>query len=629
MNIDFAFSQALLTNIEHAKSMSDWLVRPLAFLQETLSLKYIGVWKSAEGTPTEVAGEGETNAATVKKIVLESMESHSESESGGIVANSIAGGGYEPLVLVISASPLPTPKIRRDLCDALIDGLHAWQLIQGNHDELSRLRLILQAAEQWVAKSDLESLLTSVAESAATILNADRASIFLWDKPAKQLVGHPALGVEGQALRIPEDAGVAGAVLKTCEPRLWDRNSPSDEVDRTVDANVGYQTDSLLAVPIVDGRKKLIGVFEVLNHRNGQFSKRDVATLSELAKHTAAALSNTQKIQNLVKARDRLTQDAANQSPLLGECEPIQGLKSKIAKVAPTDLAVLILGENGVGKEVVARRVHFESARRHEPFIAVNCAAIAETLLESELFGHEKGAFTDAHETRAGNFEIASGGTLFLDEIGDMSPGGQAKLLRVLEEKVVVRVGGSKTIPVDVRIVAATNQKLVELVEAKKFREDLYFRLTVVTLEIPALRQRHDDILLLADHFLHEYCDKIQRQVPTFTSDAKNQLRNHSWPGNVRELRNLIERLVYLTDSDTISASDLEFVQSPSEQHVRPAQATIDFNESLAEATADFQAKIIRAHIDHCSGNMTEAAKSLGLQRSNLYRKIKQLDLDV
>ena len=251
--------------------------------------------------------------------------------------------------------------------------------------------------------------------------------------------------------------------------------------------------------------------------------------------------------------------------------------------MADTDLAVLILGENGTGKEVVAQMTHYHSSRRQEPFVAVNCAAITETLLESELFGHEKGAFTDAREMRQGKFELASGGTLFLDEIGDMSLGGQAKLLRVLEEKVVVRVGGSATIPTDARVLAATNQNLAELVRAKRFREDLFFRLNVVTLDLPPLRSRGDDVELLAEHFLKIFSAKARRKAAKFTAAARKRLITHLWPGNVRELRNLMERLAYLSpeDQDKIDAPDLAFIMSPS----AGAASILALDEPLTEAT--------------------------------------------
>ena len=426
--------------------------------------------------------------------------------------------------------------------------------------------------------------------------------------------------------RIADDKGIAGAVLKSQQPRRWDRSDPTDEVDRKVDTSSGYRTDSLLAVPLFDLKGKPMGVFEVINHVDGRFDQQDEEDLLELARHASAALANTQTLQRLVQTRDRLTQDAAQQVQLIGQSPEMIQLKTTIARVGDTDLAVLLLGENGTGKEVVSRQIHYQSKRRFDPFIAVNCAAITETLLESELFGHEKGAFTDAHETRIGKFELASGGTLFLDEIGDMSLAGQAKLLRVLEEKVVVRVGGSTAIPVNVRVIAATNQNLVDLVRLKKFREDLYFRLTVVTLQLPPLRQRGDDILELADFFLSLFCNKIGRSKPTLTSTAKKRLLVHDWPGNVRELRNIIERIAYLTSGDTVDESQIDFVRSPRGDG-QDSGSWFDLSQSLSDATNDFQVKYIEQQIKSCNRNMTLAAERLGLQRSNLYRKMKQLGM--
>jgi Nif-specific regulatory protein len=303
----------------------------------------------------------------------------------------------------------------------------------------------------------------------------------------------------------------------------------------------------------------------------------------------------------------------------------MEALRSTVARVADTDLAVLILGENGTGKEVVARCVHYLSRRRHEPFIAVNCAALTETLLESELFGHEKGAFTDAHERRIGKFELASGGTLFLDEIGDMSLGGQAKLLRVLEEKLVVRVGGSTSIHTDARVLAATNQQLAELVRQKRFREDLYFRLNVVTLELPPLRDRGDDILVLAEQFLSDFSRQARRKLPHLTAAARKRLLGHAWPGNVRELRNLMERIAYLTNDEKVDADELAFIMSPRGDD----SAWLPSDMTLADATREFQIQFIQKQIQRAQGNMTSAAERLGLHRANLYRKMRQLDLDV
>ncbi|HBJ36863.1 MAG TPA: hypothetical protein DDZ51_19320, partial [Planctomycetaceae bacterium] len=281
-------------------------------------------------------------------------------------------------------------------------------------------------------------------------------------------------------------------------------------------------------------------------------------------------------------------------------------------------------------------------------------AALVESLLESELFGHERGAFTDAHQARPGKFELASGGTLFLDEIGDMSPGGQAKLLRVLEEKIVVRVGGSTPIPVDVRIIAATNQSLPDLVAEKRFREDLFFRLNVVSFRLPPLRQRGEDILLLADHFLQQFAAQIGRTVPEFSASAKQAMLDYRWPGNVRELRNVMERASYLAQSNVLTESDLGLgpIDSPGNAFVAAASPSpvngalagaiastkpgdqpangffAALHGTLADATRDFQVELIRASIQAQRGNMTAAAETLGLHRSNLYRKMRQLGMN-
>jgi Nif-specific regulatory protein len=274
---------------------------------------------------------------------------------------------------------------------------------------------------------------------------------------------------------------------------------------------------------------------------------------------------------------------------------------------------------------VVAQSIHYLSRRRDKPFVAVNCAAIPDTLAESELFGHEKGAFTDAHETRRGKFELAASGTLFLDEVGDLSLAGQSKLLRVLEERVFLRVGGSTPIHTDARVVAATNQNLAEMVGQKRFREDLYFRLNVVTLEIPPLRERPGDILLLGEHFLNDFCKRARRKPPQFTPAAHERLQTHSWPGNVRELRNLMERLAYLTTEDVIDAGDLAFILSPRTE----AAVVTDLSQTLAGATTDFQIAYIQRALERAGGNVSQAATQLGLHRSNLYRKMRQLRMPV
>ncbi len=483
---------------------------------------------------------------------------------------------------------------------------------------------ILSIVQQWGRTQEMEPLLEQMATASTQLLEADRASIFLWDRPNHVLIGRPALGVKEGMLRVPDDSGVVGEVLRTEQPKRVSTRDKADSINRRVDTQLGYQTRTLLAVPLRAAGGELLGVFEVLNKREGEFTSDDEVALTELASHAAVALENTQDREKLLASHRQMVEQAAQHAQLVGNCPAIQALRSAIGRVANTDLAVLILGANGTGKEVVSQSIHYLSPRRDRPFVAVNCAAIAETLLESELFGHEKGAFTDAHESRPGKFELAIGGTLFLDEIGDLSAGGQAKLLRVLEEKVVVRVGGSKPIAVDVRVIAATNQNLADMVRARKFRQDLYFRLNVVVLELPPLSDRGDDILLLAEHFLLEFSKRARRKMPKFSAEAKKRLQQHPWPGNVRELRNLMERLAFLVPGDNVEPGDLAFIISPAQE----SQGLLVVDQPLSSATDRFQNEYIRKAIARAGGNMTDAAELLGLHRSNLYRKMKQLDME-
>lgn len=488
---------------------------------------------------------------------------------------------------------------------------------------MRRLETILAITREWQQTSDMETLLTRMAEAATELLAADRASIFLWDKPNKTIVGRPALGVEGGELRLPDDAGIVGQVIQTGQPRRVADELDAAEIDRAVDAQTGYRTQTVLCVPLVSPSGNRLGAFEVLNKQSGAFTAEDEQGLIELASYAVVALENTQQFERLLERHEQLVEQVAQDTALVGDSPAIQAVRSTLRRVANTELAILILGENGTGKEVVARMLHFSSRRRQEAFVAVNCAALSETLLESELFGHEKGAFTDAHETRAGKFEAATGGTLFLDEIGDMSLSGQAKLLRVLEEKVVTRVGGNREILTDVRVLAATNQDLAELVRRKRFREDLYFRLNVVSLELPPLRDRGDDIFLLSEHFLREFCRQAGRRTPKFAAAARKRLYSHHWPGNVRELRNLMERLAYLTSGERIEAEELAFILSPSSV----APTTVDAGLNLTDATNHFQQNYIRQSIERARGNVSQAAKTLGVHRSNLYRKMRQLGM--
>jgi two-component system nitrogen regulation response regulator NtrX len=282
---------------------------------------------------------------------------------------------------------------------------------------------------------------------------------------------------------------------------------------------------------------------------------------------------------------------------------------------------VLIFGENGTGKELVARNIHVLSRRRTGPFVEVNCAAIPEELIESELFGHVRGAFTGAVADRRGKFELAHGGTIFLDEIGDMSLKTQAKVLRVLQEQVMEPVGGSNRIRVDARVLAATNKDLTAEIRAGRFREDLYFRLNVVPISVPPLRERQDDVALLADHFMAMLAREYGRRVKTFDAQAVTALKEYGWPGNVRELRNVIERLIIMVPGDVILGRDLSFLDGDLAAQ-RPPEKSAPITP-LHEARDRFERDyILRALASH-DGNMSRTAEALGVERSNLYKKLR------
>jgi len=305
---------------------------------------------------------------------------------------------------------------------------------------------------------------------------------------------------------------------------------------------------------------------------------------------------------------------------MVGESYAMAQLREQVAMAAPTNGRVLIFGENGTGKELVARSIHALSRRRHAPFVEVNCAAIPEELIESELFGHIKGAFTGAVADRRGKFETADGGTLFLDEIADMTLKTQAKVLRALQEQVVEPVGGAASVKVDVRVLAATNKDLTSEIRAGRFREDLYFRLNVIPISVPPLRARDGDIPLLAEHFMQELAREYGRRPKRFDAGALTGLRSYSWPGNVRELRNVIERLIIMVPGDTITLKDLAFLRGG--DAVKGPEADVP-TVPLHEARDAFEREYILKALAAQQGNISRTADVLGVERSNLYRKMR------
>ncbi len=304
---------------------------------------------------------------------------------------------------------------------------------------------------------------------------------------------------------------------------------------------------------------------------------------------------------------------------IIGTSPPITELRREISTAAPTNGRVLIFGENGSGKELVARAIHALSARRQRPFVEVNCAAIPDELIESELFGHEKGAFTGAIARRRGKFELADGGTLFLDEIGDMSLKTQAKVLRALEEQTVERIGGHEPIRVDVRVIAASNQPLPELIAQGRFRDDLFYRLNVIPIEVPPLRRRREDVPLLVEHFLKTFSAEYGKRPKVLSGEAMGAFMTYAWPGNVRELRNMVERLVIMTASDVIAPEDLP----PTLRRGEVVALADGRQQSLREARDGFERAYILGELRAHGWNVTRTARALGIGRVNLWRKLK------
>lgn len=341
-------------------------------------------------------------------------------------------------------------------------------------------------------------------------------------------------------------------------------------------------------------------------------------------------IQNAVKVGQLLEENRKLKAWIGKEYEMIGDSKPIKELKQQIKIAAPTSGWILITGENGTGKELVARAIHQGSKRNDKPFVEVNCAAIPEELIESELFGHEKGSFTGATAQRRGKFDQAHKGTLFLDEIGDMSLKTQAKVLRILQEHKFERVGGNKTIEVDVRVIAATNKNLEKEIADGSFREDLYYRLNVIPFHVPSLRERKSDIHRLATHFLEYFCSKESRETKTLDDEAIHTIENYPWPGNVRELKNLIERLTIMTPGNIISRSQLpQSLYDKRQSRSKDKNAIILSANTFRTAKEEFEREFLVQKLEENDWNISRTAEAIEIERSNLHRKIKAYEIEM
>ena len=352
-----------------------------------------------------------------------------------------------------------------------------------------------------------------------------------------------------------------------------------------------------------------------------KFTEKHLQQMTAIANLTVAALKNVRHLEFLKNENESLQNWANIETNMIGESEPMKHLAQVIAKVSISDATVLICGESGTGKELVARAIHKNSPRSNKSFVALNCAVLNENFLDSDLFGHEKGAFTGATAQRRGKIETAEGGTLFLDEIGELAPSLQAKLLRVIQEREFERIGGSKPIKSNIRLLAATNRNLAEEVKKGNFREDLFFRINVVQIQVPPLRRRKSDIILLARHFMRKYSEICKRRVDGISPKAQKALTDHEWRGNVRELENAIERAIVLLTTETIQLEDLPFEIVETREHTN--NPAMDLNQRFRYA----KRKIILDAIKDADGNYSEAARQLSIHPNNLHRLIRELEI--
>ncbi len=482
------------------------------------------------------------------------------------------------------------------------------------------LRVLLGFSRTLNAVRGMAALEHKVLEALLEVAPAERAALVLRqsDDDLGEVRGWDRRLGPNQSMRISET--ILRRVLEE-NIAVVSNDISSDEVLRDAESLITARVLSVLAVPLEVQGRVLGAIYMDANAQGVRFDAELLELVTALGNVVALAIENQYQLEWLGGENERLLQELDIAHDMIGESDAINSVKQFIGRVAGNDSTVLVLGESGTGKELVARAIHRNSARAHKPFMAINCAAITDTLLESELFGHEKGAFTGAIAQKKGKLETAEGGTVFLDEIGELAPALQAKLLRVLQEHEFERVGGIRTIPLDIRLIAATNRDLKEASAKKEFRPDLYYRLNVVSVKMPPLKDRRKDIPILAIFFAKRYAEKMKRTIRGISPEARGALMAYDWPGNVRELENAIERAIVLGSTELILPEDLpESILEHSGPDGRAATA-------LHDGIRDAKRKLIERAIDQAGGNYTEAAGILGVHANHLFRLIKTLDM--
>src|SRR5215470_1313191 len=474
-----------------------------------------------------------------------------------------------------------------------------------------RLQSLTEISELLMSAVEPERVVTVILEAALQLFEAEGCSLALLDDAQQQLAYVIMAGpAQVEEFRVALGQGIGGWVAQTGEGVVCNDVAQDPRWFRGVDRQTRYTTRSILCAPLKQ-HNQLIGVIQTLNTvRPEGFSDEDLQFLTALGGLAGMALVRTQafaRVRNAGAALQEVLQERYRL--VLGNAPAMQEALRIARTVAATNTTVLLLGESGTGKEVVARAIHQWSPRAEHPFIAINCVALTPELLASELFGHERGAFTGAVALKKGKFEMADGGTLFLDEVGELAPALQAKLLRVLQQQEFERVGGTRRIHVDVRILAATNRDLDAAVRAVNFRQDLYFRLNVISVTMPPLRERREDIPLLAAHFAKQFCQKMKRSPMAISEKARAALLRYDWPGNIRELENAIERAVVLGASDSILPEDLP--EAVVELAAAAPSGSVSTPGNYQAAVVEAKQRVVREALERAGGVITEAARLL------------------
>jgi len=487
---------------------------------------------------------------------------------------------------------------------------------------------------------DLDEMLQHILEKIRTVFSIEGASIALHDPLKREFYFIRTVeGARGRSdatmeeMHFPDHLGVAGWVLKENRPAVIHDAANDARLYREMDAKQKFQTRSMICVPL-RSRKSTIGVLYALNKIRGRFTERETRLLESLSGTIAIAIENARLYGELKAYASSLeienrrlkgeVQERFNLQGIIGASVAMQKVFSLLDRVIPTTMTVLIQGETGTGKELVAKVIHYSGPLKDRPFVAENCAALSENLLESELFGHVRGAYTGAVADKKGLFEVANGGTVFLDEISETSPSMQAKLLRVLQEGEIRRVGGHHQIKVDVRLLVSTNRNLLEEVTKGTFREDLFYRINVFPIMLPPLRERKEDIPLLVTHLLRKTAAKLKVSPPRLSPVAMDLLLNFDWPGNIRELENEIQRAMALAAGQPVIGE--EFLSDKLRRNIDAP--TREGARTLKEITGEIEARMIRETLQQTGGNRSKAAGILGLTRQGLLNKINRYGIE-